>query len=239
VVPTVFLRQQRLDPREEKTLQEKFTRVRTADLQFMEWAQRVSTNPQGPSLLFTLGVSGHIGMFAVVEAAGSTAHVPNAATAAELGVAAAAAGLTMCGLRMALRGALEPVAVGGRGADKGGGDGVLEEIGSPVQWEDPPATAPLPWYCHSRRWGPVSPPARSWRASLQRTLSTGCLATSGHLAAMATGLRCASLTVSCNGSPQDIGCIWCKPTRRGRERERASSQFIAMEYAFLNNFKVY
>jgi hypothetical protein len=144
----------------------------------------------------------------------------------------------MCGLRIALRGALEPVAVGGRGADKGGGDGVLEEIGSPVQWEDPPATAPLPWYRHSRRWGPVSPPARSWRASLQRTLSTGCLATSGHLAAMATGLRCASLTVSCNGSPQDIGCIWCKPTWRGRERERASSQFIAMEYAFLNNFKV-
>jgi hypothetical protein len=92
VVPTVFLRQQRLNPREEKTLQEKFTRVRTADLQFMEWAQRVSTNPQGPSLLFTLGVSGHIGMFAVVEAAGSTAHVPNAATATELGVAAAAAG---------------------------------------------------------------------------------------------------------------------------------------------------
>jgi hypothetical protein len=85
VVPTVFLRQQRLNPREEKTLQEKFTRVRTADLQFMEWAQCVS-------LLFTLGVSGHIGMFAVVEAAGSTAHVPNAATATELGVAAAAAG---------------------------------------------------------------------------------------------------------------------------------------------------
>jgi hypothetical protein len=49
----------------------------------------------------------------------------------------------MCGLRLALRGALEPVAVGGRGADKGGGDGVLEEIGSPVQWEVPPATAPL------------------------------------------------------------------------------------------------
>jgi hypothetical protein len=58
-------------------------------------------------------------------------------------VAAAAAGLTMRVLRMALRGALEPVAVGGRGADKGSGDGVLEEIGSPVQWEVPPATAPL------------------------------------------------------------------------------------------------
>jgi hypothetical protein len=117
--------------------------VRIAVLQFVEWAQRVSANPQEHSLLFTLGVSGHIGMFAAVEAAGSTAHVPHAATAAALGVAAAAAGLTMRGLRMALRGALEPVAVGGRGADKGGGDGVLEEIGSPVQWEVPPVTAPL------------------------------------------------------------------------------------------------
>jgi hypothetical protein len=143
VVPTVFLRQQQLDPREEMTLWEKFTRVRTTDLQFVEWAQRVSANPQEPSLLFTLGVSGHIGMFAAAEAAGSTAHVPNAARAATLGVAAAAAGLTMRILRMALRGALEPVAVGGRGADKGGSDGVLEEIGSPVQWGVPPATAPL------------------------------------------------------------------------------------------------
>jgi hypothetical protein len=70
------------------TLREKFTRVRTTDLQFVEWAQRVSANPQEPSLLFTLGISGHIGMFAAAEAAGSTAHVPNAATAATLGVAA-------------------------------------------------------------------------------------------------------------------------------------------------------
>jgi hypothetical protein len=46
-------------------------------------------------------------------------------------------------LRMALRGALELMAVNGRGADKGGGDGMLEEIGSPVQWEVPPAMAPL------------------------------------------------------------------------------------------------
>jgi hypothetical protein len=59
--------------------------VRTTDLQFVEWAQRVSANPLEPSLLFTLGVSGHIGMFAAAEAAGSTAHVPNAARAATLG----------------------------------------------------------------------------------------------------------------------------------------------------------
>jgi hypothetical protein len=94
-------------------------------------------------LLFTLGVSGHIGMFAAVEAAGSTAHVPNAATAAALGVAAAVAGLTTRGLRMALRGALEPVAAGGHGGGNRGGDGMLEETGSPVRWEVPPAMALL------------------------------------------------------------------------------------------------
>jgi hypothetical protein len=54
---------------------------------------------------------------------------------------------------------------------------------------------------------------RSWRASLQRTLSIGCLATSEHLAVIAAGLRCAALTLSCLAMVTSIVCSSISITR--------------------------